>query len=109
MLLNDPQYVEAARKIGERSLREGGKTPDERFIFMFRLLTSRRPTAGEMTVLRRLYEGQLVLFKANPEGAAALVAVGATKPDAVLNPVELAASTALASTLLSFDEAIQKR
>ena len=109
VLLNDPQFVEAARHIGERALQEGGKTLDERIVFTFRLLTSRRPASRELAVLRRLYQEQLALFTSNPEGAAALIQIGATKSNPMLNPVELAAGTVLASTLLSFDEAIQKR
>ncbi len=109
VLLNDPQFVEAARKLGERALKEGGASRDERIIFAFRLLTSRTPVPQELVVLRRLYEEQLGLFRANAEGAAALVKVGESKSDPALNEAELAASTALAGALLSFDEAIQKR
>ena len=109
VLLNDPQFVEAARKIAERAFREGGNTPDERIDFTFRLLTSRRPLPKEHAVLRRLYEEQLRLFLANEEGAAAFGRVGESKPDPALNAAEVAASTALAGALLNFDEAIQKR
>ena len=33
VLLNDPQFVEAARVLGERMLREGGKSPEEQVTF----------------------------------------------------------------------------
>src|SRR6185312_5920985 len=45
-LLNDVTYMEAARKFAERMLTEGGKTPDARLAFAFRLATSRAPTAS---------------------------------------------------------------
>jgi hypothetical protein len=109
VLLNDPQFVEAARKIGERALKEGGATLDERLSFVFRLLTSRKPARKELSVLRRLFEEQLGLFRASSGDAAAFVRVGEAKPDPALDKAELAAFTALANTLLSFDEAVQKR
>ena len=41
VLLNGPQFVEAARALAERAMREGGDTPPERLGFAFRLATSR--------------------------------------------------------------------
>jgi hypothetical protein len=109
VLLNDPQFVEAARKLAERALNESGPTPDARITFAFRLLTSRSPSAKELAILRRLYNEQLDSFRADEDGAAALLKVGESKSDPALNKSELAATTALASALLNFDEAIQKR
>ena len=109
VLLNDPQFVEAARKLAERALKECGPTPDARITFAFRVLTSRRPGAKELTVLRRLYEEQFESFRADEDGAAALLKVGESISDPALNKSELAATTALASAILNFDEAIHKR
>jgi hypothetical protein len=109
ILLNDPQFVEAARQIGERAMKQGGRTPDDQITFVFRLLTSRRPTAKELAVLRRLYEEQLESFRSDENGAIALTRVGEAKPDLALNQAELAAATALAEAILNFDEAVTKR
>ena len=38
VLMNDPTYVEAARKLAERILTEGGPTTEERITFAFRLV-----------------------------------------------------------------------
>ncbi|MFM1767770.1 MAG: hypothetical protein RJA22_299 [Verrucomicrobiota bacterium] len=108
VLLNDPQFVEAARKLAERALREAGPRTDDRITFAFRLLTSRRPQAREVAILRRLYEEQLEAFRAG-DAAAALLKVGEAKADPALAPAELAAATALANALLSFDESVLKR
>ena len=43
VLLNDPTYVEAARKLAERMMREGGTDPADRVAFAFRLATARLP------------------------------------------------------------------
>ena len=43
LLMNEPQFIEAARGLAERTLREGGSTTDDRLTFMFRLVD--RPIA----------------------------------------------------------------
>ena len=43
VLLNDPQFVEAARALAQRSFREGGLSLDSRITFAFRTLTGRYP------------------------------------------------------------------
>ena len=53
ILLNDPTYVEASRKLAERILTEAPATTDERIAFGFRLATARQPAAAELAVLRR--------------------------------------------------------
>src|SRR5207302_9865907 len=40
LLLHEPQYVEAARALAERTIREGGNNPEERIRYMFRLATA---------------------------------------------------------------------
>src|SRR5205085_9805850 len=69
VLLNDPQFVEAARALGERLLREGGATPEERLTFAFRQAATRKPSERELRLLVELYQGQLRLFRADPAGA----------------------------------------
>ena len=51
ILLNDPQYVEAARKLGERMVLEGGPASSDRVALAFRLLTGRTPLASELALL----------------------------------------------------------
>ncbi len=109
VLLNDPQFVEAARKVGERAMKDGGASRDERLAFLFRLLTGRRPTAKEGAVLRRMHEEQLTLFRESQENVKALGRVGASAPDTALDAAEAAAYAAVANAVMSFDEAIVKR
>jgi len=45
--LNDPTYVEAARAMAERTLREGGKNLSGRIVYVFRLALARNPSAQE--------------------------------------------------------------
>ena len=48
-LLNDTIYVEAARKIAERAMSEGGAKPADRLTHAFRLAVARKPTDAELT------------------------------------------------------------
>ena len=104
VLLNDPQFVEAARHIAERMLREGGPSPADRAAFAFRILTGRRPSSGEQDVLEQLYAEQYTAFSANTDASLSLLRTGESPFDSRLYVPELAAATTLASALLSFDE-----
>ena len=109
VLLNDPQFVEAARKIAERMLTEGGDTVETRIAFAFRLLTSRLPKPAEADVLRALYQEQRQTFSQDRAAALALLQTGESPWNSSLDPVEIAASTILANALMNFDEAVIKR
>jgi hypothetical protein len=109
VLLNDPQFTEAARRIGERALKENGTNSADHIDFTFRVLTGRKPSTRELAVLCKLYEEQLVLFRAQKENGEALGKVGESPAEKTLDSAEVAASTALASAILNFDEAILKR
>jgi hypothetical protein len=106
VLWNDPQFVEAARKLGERMLREGGATPAEQVAFAFRLMTSRAPDAAELRILVALADDQAAAFAADPAAADALLAVGRAPRDAALDPVHVATCAVVAQALLSFDAAL---
>lgn len=109
VLLNGPQYVEAARVMAERLISESAEAPRDRISHGFRLSTGRLPDASEMAVLEQLLAEQLELFRGSPADAAALLKVGARSPVAKVAPVELAAWTALCQALLNYDETYTKR
>ena len=108
LLLNDPQYVEAARALAERSLREGGKTSGEQIAYLFRLATARKPDAKELAELTAALKDLQAEYAADPAAASKLIAVGETKADATIKPANLAAWTMLANTVLNLDEVLNK-
>ena len=108
LLLNDPQYVEAARHLAQRILKEGGKTADQRLSFAFRLVTARSPNTEEIAELRGAYESHLGSFRQDAKAAQDLIEVGESKPDESLDAVELAAWTMIANLILNLDEVINK-
>ena len=109
VLLNDPQFVEAARGLARRALHEGG--------------ASARPTASSSSSARRpaaapargrsgrskpLYREQYDEFRAGRSDPAKLLAVGDAPRDPSLDPAESAAMTVLAQALLNYDETVTK-
>lgn len=107
-LLNDPQYVEAARALAQRVLLEGGPNAEARLRYAFRLATGRLPGANEVQELRAVLEQQTADFRKNAEAAKKFLAVGGFKPKAELDPAELAAWATIASMILNLDETVTK-
>jgi hypothetical protein len=108
LLLNDPQYFEAARMLGQHILRNGGETPEAKAAAMFRTCAARPPKPTELAELLALYEDNLRIFQDDPDAAKQMIAVGESKPDETLDPVQSAAWTVVANTLLNLDEVLTK-
>ena len=109
VLLNDPQFVEAARLLAGRMLQEHGAATDPILTDMFRLLTSRRPNEQELSVLREMHAGQLDYFEQHPDAAVEFLQVGDTAADDELSGPQLAALAVVANALLNYDECVMKR
>jgi hypothetical protein len=107
-LLNDPTFVEAGRKLAERSFREGGKSAAERLRYMFHLATGRAATDKEAETLQRTYDKLLSSWRADAPGAASYLRIGASAPDTSIDIADLAAHAALANMILNMDEVITK-
>jgi len=106
--MNDTQYFEAARHLGYRMLREGGKDDADRLGYGFRLVTARTPTAGEKAVLAETLNKQRQHFDSTPEEAKKAVSVGDSPIPSDIEVPELAAYTMMANLLLNLDEAVTK-
>ena len=107
-LLNEVTSVEAARRLAERMLTEGGSDTAARITWAFRRVTARQPSADELAVLATRCNDRLTRFKQNPDAAKKLIAHGDSKPDAKLDPAELAAFTVTANVLLNLDEFVTR-
>ncbi len=102
VLMNDPQFLNAARALGERMIREGGSSATERISHAFRLATARFPRAEELRILEAGLAREKRRFRSDPTAAAALV----LHRGAADEQVDLAAYTMTASTILNLDETI---
>ncbi len=109
VLLNDVQYVEATRVLAEKALKQGGNSPDGRIRFIFRRLTARDPDPRELDLLQELLRDQTERFGKEPDRANSLVSVGDHKRDAKLDVAELAATTAVAQSVLNLDATVWER
>ena len=107
-LMNDETYLEAARLLAERALREGGLTPEDRLAWAFRLATSRPPTQSETTALVGLQGRLLRDYRNDLNAAYDYLEPGASAWAPTLDPAELASYTAAASLILNLDEVITK-
>ena len=108
MLMNDPQFFEAARTFAERAVKEGGETPQARIAYLFEAATARLPKPREEALLLETFQIHYQELEANPEAAKELIAVGESKPDEALDAVEVAAWTMIANLILNLDEVLNK-
>ncbi|MEM6346963.1 MAG: PSD1 and planctomycete cytochrome C domain-containing protein [Bacteroidota bacterium] len=108
VLLNDPTYLEAARLLAVRMIKEGGSMAEERIGYGFRLLTARKPDADESQKLQQFLALQQARLEAEPESVDALLNIGEYPIDQDISSAELAAYTLLASSLLNLDEVVSK-
>lgn len=106
--LNDPQYVEAARHLAQRALKEGGAQPDLRIDYMARRLLARSLRPEEVRVVQASLDELQSFYHGHVEDAKRLIAVGESKADASLDPPTLAAWTMLANELMNLDEVLNK-
>ena len=102
-LLNETAFVEAARHLAARMMREGGDDP---IGFGFQAVTARIPGPHEREVLEAAYAAYRANYEKDPAAAKQLLSVGTTPVASDLDPCELAAFTTLSNVLLNLDEVV---
>jgi len=105
--LNDPTWVEAARVLAERSIRAAADL-DGRLVHAFRQVAARQPSGSDLDALRAAFHRQRELYAADTPAARQLLAVGASRPDTALDPVEHAALTNVCLAILNLDESLTR-
>ncbi|MFK7852012.1 MAG: DUF1553 domain-containing protein [Akkermansiaceae bacterium] len=109
VMLNDPQYVEAARKLGERIIKHGGPTDESRAKWAFREVTGTAPSSSQIAILLDLIEEQREFFQSESADPEQLLKVGESKADPSLDKNESATFAMLAQALLNLDSNITLR
>jgi hypothetical protein len=105
--LNDPQFVEAARRLAEVVMKQNKDAPAIITELASRVLL--RPLSdAETKVVNATLADLETEFTAHPERATAFLNIGETKADASLPAPKLAAYGMIASQLLNLDEALNK-
>ena len=106
--MNDTQFVEAARYLAQRAMREAGADFDRRLDYIAIRLLARELKPGERAVARRTYREFVGHYGSNAREAEKLLATGESAPDEALPATESAAWTLLTSQLMNLDEVLNK-
>ncbi len=107
-LMNDVTYVEAARRLAERMMAEGGATPEERLAYGYRAATAHRPRPEAHAVLIDGFRRHMEHYQGDRAAALELIKMGESPRDETLDVAELASYTMAASLILNLDGTITK-
>jgi len=107
-LLNDPTYVEAARVLAARMIKEGGETPEQRIQWAWRKASPRAPKPDEIQLLVELYQKHLEQYAQAGKGAEEIVKIGYSPVAADAPKEELAAYTSVTRAILNLHETITR-
>lgn len=99
VLLNDPEYVDAARALAELADQQDVRDINEYIAYMFRRATGRLPKATESDLLLKHYLAAFDQYQSDLE---------ATRKIVGSENVALAASTSTATVILNLDEVITR-
>ncbi len=106
--LNDPTFVEAARRLAENALLRGGASDDDRIDYISQRLLARSLRADEVPIVQGSLHDLTTYYADHVEDARKLIAVGDSKADASLDAATLAGWTMLANELMNLDEVLAK-
>jgi hypothetical protein len=109
VLLNDPQFVEAARVLAERLLKRYPSDGTSRNREAFRTLIGRPPDQAELNTLAQLFEEQRHIYQKDLSSATRWLSVGESTWDETLPRADFAAMAAVTSTIMNFDEFVVAR
>ena len=109
VLLNAPQFVEAARVLGEKLHKQCEGKRDAIVAQAFEALAGRLPDEKERQILARLYDEQRAWYTAHPDQAAAYIGIGDKPRDAAVPAADLAAAATLVNALMNYDGCVVKR
>ena len=115
VLLNDVQFVEAARVLAERVIVEHPEDADApghstaRIAAAFRRLTGREPRPDEAALLDELRAEERAAFDADPEAAGLVASTGDSPTHPGLDAAEVATMTIVCSTIMNTDASVTRR
>ena len=109
VLLNDPEFVEAAKAFAAKALKDGGAADGDKVKWAFERATGRAPKPEESKVLLALLEKHRKQFATQPEEAKKLLTIGDVPPPKDAKPEELAAWVSVCRTILNLHETITRQ
>ena len=106
LLLNDPQFVEAARVMAENSILSKDENMDKKLSTIFREITGRTIKEGELEILLRFYNEEKEKFSKNPSKAVAYLKTGEQPMNRKTGIINTAALATVISGMMNTAEAI---
>jgi hypothetical protein len=108
--LNEPVFVEAAQALALRTLRDGGRTDEERAAYAFQACTGREPKSAEVATILELLRSRDARIAEGWLPAREISAGEGKVPElpAGTNPRQLAGWTIVSRVLLNLDETLTK-
>lgn len=103
-LLNNRVFMDAARGLAQRTLREADGPFENRLAHVYGLALGRDPTDQEVSLLKEYFERRREEFTDKPAEASALLGGGSVPPLADVDPVEQSAWVMVANAVLNLDE-----
>ena len=108
VLLNDPQYLEAYRKIAERVYLAEDDT-DDRIVTIFRLTARRMPTTTEVGILREYYQAELEHYSERDLDVDNILSIGVSETTAEADRAALVALASVAAAVMNTPDAYSMR
>ena len=105
VLLNDPQFIEAARVLAEKILIQNNNIQSALEI-AFRKIIGRKPLTSELKSITNFYDDELTRFQLKPKNTMAYLNVGEKPLNTKNNVFRTAAMAKVISGLLNTSEAI---
>ena len=109
VLLNGPQFVEAARVLAESLMKRESQDPAAWLSEGFLRLTSRRPDDTESAILVEMYQQQRDWYAVHPDAAKAYLDIGERKAESATPVVELSALANVINAIMNYDGCAVKR
>jgi hypothetical protein len=109
VLLNDPEFVEAAKAFAAKALKDGGQGDGARVLWAFERATGRTAKPEEVQVLLSVLQKHRKQFAEKPDEAKKLLAVGDMTPPKDVKPEELAAWVSVCRVILNLHETITRQ
>ncbi len=106
--LNDPQFVEASRKLANMTLTSGPSDDAAKLQFIASRLLSRPLDDRELKILTAALTELTSHYESKPEDAEALLTVGQAEANKNIPASSLAAWTMIASEMMNLDETLCK-
>ncbi len=108
VLLNDPQLIEAARALANKTLDIAGQNLNDKITYIFQSATSRKPKEEELTILNDLYQASLERIKTGEIVPDEYLSIGESVNSEDIPADQLAALALTAHTILNLDETISR-